>query len=70
MYAGSNHKLVSKKIALSYIRRGIVFSLFAPIGFTVSIGIAFFNATTAIVFWVMIFLVHFMFQRRLKPQGL
>ena len=69
VYAGSNHKLVNKNIAPSYIRRGIAFSLFAPVGFTVSIGIAFFNTTTAIVFWVMIFLVHFIFQRRLKPQG-
>jgi hypothetical protein len=44
--------------------------LFAPVGFTVSIVIAFVNAVAAIVFWVMILVVHFIFQRRVKPQGL
>jgi uncharacterized membrane protein len=70
IYVGSNHRLVSKKYSLSYIRRGILFSLFAPVGFTVSIVIAFVNAVAAIVFWVMILVVHFIFQRRVKPQGL
>jgi uncharacterized membrane protein len=70
IYAGSNHRLVSKRYSPSYIRRGILFSLFAPVGFTVSIVIAFVNAVAAIVFWVMILVVHFIFQRRVKPQGL
>jgi uncharacterized membrane protein len=70
IYAGRNHRLVNKRLSPSYIRRGILFSLFAPVGFTVSIGIAFFNALAAMVFWVMIFLVHFVFQRRLRPQEL
>jgi uncharacterized membrane protein len=70
LYTGRNHRLVNKKLSPSYIRRGMLFSLFAPVGFTVSVGIAFFNALAALVFWVMIFLVHFIFQRRLKPQEL
>jgi uncharacterized membrane protein len=70
IYAGSNHRLVSKKHSPIYIRRGILFSLFAPTGFTVSIGIAFFNSIVAQVFWIMIFIIHFIFQRRLKPQEL
>ncbi len=70
IYAGSNHRLISKKHSPLYIRRGILFSLFAPVGFTVSVGIVFFNASAAMVFWVIIFIVHFIFQRRLKPQEL
>jgi uncharacterized membrane protein len=70
LYAGRNHRLVSKKHSPVYIRRGILFSLFAPAGFTVSIGIAFFNPIVALVFWVAIFLVHFIFQRRVKLQEL
>jgi len=70
LYTGHDHRLVSNKLSHSYIRRGMLFSLFAPVGFTVSIGIAFFNAPSAMVFWVMIFLVHFVFQRRVKPQEL
>jgi uncharacterized membrane protein len=70
IYSGSNHRLISKKHSPLYIRRGIIFSLFAPAGFTVSIGIAFFNASAAMVFWVIIFIVHFIFQRRVKPQEL
>jgi len=70
IYAGSNHRLISKRLSPLYIRRGIIFSLFAPVGFTVSIGIAFINALAAMVFWVIIFIVHFIFQRRVKPQEL
>jgi uncharacterized membrane protein len=70
IYAGSNHRLISKKHSPSYIRRGILFSLFAPAGFTVSIGIAFFNPVAALVFWVIMFFVHFIFQRRVRPQEL
>jgi uncharacterized membrane protein len=70
IYAGRNHRLVDKRLSPSYIRRGVLFSLFAPVGFTVSIGIAFLNAVATIVFWVIIFAVHFIFQRRLKPQEL
>jgi uncharacterized membrane protein len=70
IYAGGKRRLVSKKHSPNYIRRGILFSLFAPVGFTVSIGIGFFNAVAALVFWVMIFLVHFIFQRRVRPTEL
>jgi len=70
IYAGRNHRLVNKRLSPSYIRRGILFSLFAPVGFTVSIGVAFFNALAAMVFWVVIFVVHFIFQRRVRPQEL
>jgi uncharacterized membrane protein len=70
VYTGRNHRLVSKKVNSLYIKRGILFSLFAPAGFTVSIGIAFLSPVTAVVFWVVIFLVHFIFQRRVRPQEL
>jgi uncharacterized membrane protein len=70
LYAGNNHRLVNETLPHSYIRRGILFSLFAPVGFTVSIGIAFVSPIAAMVVWVVIFLVHFIFQRRVKLQGI
>jgi uncharacterized membrane protein len=68
VYAFRSHRLVSKKHSPSYIRRGILFSLFAPVGFTVSVGITFLNASAATAFWVLIFIVHFLFQRRVRAQ--
>jgi uncharacterized membrane protein len=68
IYAGSNHRLVSEESSALYIKRGILFSLFAPAGFTVSIGIAFFSPIAALIFWMVVFLVHFMFQRRVRPR--
>jgi uncharacterized membrane protein len=68
LYAEGNHRLVDKTLHRSYIRRGILFSLFAPVGFTVSIGVAFLSSIAAIVLWVVIFFIHFIFQRRVKPK--
>jgi uncharacterized membrane protein len=70
IYAFHNNRLVSRKHSPSYIRRGISFSLFAPVGFTISVGITFFNASAATAFWVLIFIVHFIFQRRVRTGGL
>jgi uncharacterized membrane protein len=70
IYAGKGHRLVNNRHSPRYIRKGILFSLFAPVGFTVSIGIGFFSAVAALVLWVVVFGVHFIFQRRVRPMEL
>jgi uncharacterized membrane protein len=58
IYAGHNHRLISKKYSSRHIRRGIALSLIAPICFTISIGIVFINTLAAQLFWVLIFVLH------------
>jgi uncharacterized membrane protein len=43
IYAGRNHRLVSKRHSTIAIRRGILLNLIMPVWFTLSIGIALFN---------------------------
>jgi uncharacterized membrane protein len=68
IYTGHNHRLVSTKHSRAYIRKGILLSLLAPAGFTVSVGIAFLNALAAQLFWGVILLIHLILQRLLKLQ--
>jgi TMEM175 potassium channel family protein len=58
IYAGYNHRLISKKYSSWHIKRGIILSFIAPICFTASIGIAFFNSLVAQLFWILIFVMH------------
>jgi uncharacterized membrane protein len=69
-YAGHNYRLIGKKYKLSHIKRGILFSLFMPIGFTVSVGIAFLSPLAAQFLWIAILIVHFTILRLMKPQKL
>jgi uncharacterized membrane protein len=69
-YAGHNHRLISEKYSSLYIKKGIILSLIAPICFTISIGIAFFSSLAAQLSWILIFLIHVIFQRLLKPKEL
>ena len=63
IYAGQNHRLVSEKYSDWHIKRGIILSLVAPICFTISIGITFFSTLAAQLFWILIFVIHFIFGR-------
>ena len=68
IYSGRGHRLVSDRFGDIYIRNRILLSLIAPIGFSVSIGIAFINLFAAQYFWIAMLIVHIVFQRRLGPQ--
>jgi uncharacterized membrane protein len=68
LYTG-HHRYLGEKCSSSYIRRGVLLSLIAPAGFTVSIGITFFSTLAAQLFWFIILLIHIVFQRLLKPQN-
>jgi uncharacterized membrane protein len=70
IYAGHNHRLVSEKYSSLHIKKGIILSLIAPICFTISIGIAFFGPLAAQLSWILIFLIHVILQRLLKPKEL
>lgn len=63
IYAGRDHRLVSEKYSSWHIKRGIVLSLIAPIFFTASIGIAFFNTLAAQLSWILIFVFHIVLGR-------
>ena len=68
IYAVKGHRLISDKFGNAYIKRAILLSLIAPIGFTISIGLAFLNPSVSQYFWIAMLIVHIIFQRRLGPQ--
>jgi uncharacterized membrane protein len=68
IYSGRGHRLISSMFGDIYVRNRIRLSLIAPIGFTVSIGIAFVNPFAAQYFWIAMLIVHIVYQRRLGPQ--
>jgi uncharacterized membrane protein len=70
IYAGHNYHLISEKYSSSHIKKGIILGLIAPICFTISIGIAFFGLLAAQLSWILIFLIHVILQRLLKPKEL
>jgi uncharacterized membrane protein len=70
IYAGHNHRLISEKYSSLHIKKGIILGLIAPICFTISIGIAFLGSLAAQLSWILIFLLHVIFQRLLKPKEL
>jgi uncharacterized membrane protein len=70
IYATKGHRLTSKKYGSIYIKRAILLSLIAPIGFTISIGLAFLNTSVAQYFWIVILMVHIIFLRRLRGKWL
>jgi uncharacterized membrane protein len=63
IYAGRNHRLISEKYSSWHIKRGIILSFIAPVCFTLSIGITFFNTLAAQLFWIMIFVLHLVIGR-------
>lgn len=68
LYSAKGHRLVSSRFGDRYIKRAILLSLIAPIGFTISIGAAFLNPSVVQYFWMAILVVHIIFLRRLGPQ--
>jgi uncharacterized membrane protein len=70
IYAGHNHRLISERYSSLHIKKGIIISLIAPICFTISIGIAFHSSLAAQLSWILIFLIHVILQRLLKPKEL
>jgi uncharacterized membrane protein len=66
IYSTVNHRLINDKLSVSHIKRGVLLSLVAPIGFTLSIGIVFINISAAQIFWILIAVTHIIFQRKLK----
>jgi uncharacterized membrane protein len=67
LHIGSKGRLTDRNRSSFYTKKAVLMSLFAPIGFTVSIGIAFVNALAAQLFWVIILLTHFLIQGLVKP---
>ena len=63
LYATQNHRLVVEDLSRPFIKRGIILRLVAPIIFSLSIGVAFFNTTIAQYSWVSIFVLHFILAR-------
>jgi uncharacterized membrane protein len=70
IYAGHNHRLTSEEYDSLHIRKGIIIGLIAPICFTISIGVAFFGILLAQLSWILIFLIHVVLQRLLRPREL
>jgi uncharacterized membrane protein len=68
IYSTKGHRLISSRFGNIYIKRAILMSLIAPIGFTISIGVAFLNPTKAQYFWIAMVVVHIVYLRRLGPQ--
>ena len=68
IYSTKGHRLISSRFGSIYIKRAILMSLIAPIGFTISIGVAFLNPTIAQYFWIAMVVVHIVYLRRLGPQ--
>ncbi|MGA9049497.1 MAG: TMEM175 family protein [Dehalococcoidia bacterium] len=63
LYATQNHRLVVEDLSRGFVKRGIILRLVAPIIFSLSIGVAFFNTTFAQFIWVSIFVLHFILSR-------
>ena len=68
VYAVKGHRLISDKFGNAYLKRAVLLSLIAPIGFTISIGLAFLNPSVAQYFWIVMLIIHVIFLRRLGPQ--
>jgi uncharacterized membrane protein len=68
IYSTKGHRLISSRLGNIYIKRAILMSLIAPIGFTISIGVAFLNPAIAQYFWIAMVVVHIVYLRRLGPQ--
>jgi uncharacterized membrane protein len=68
IYSTKRRRLISSRLAGTYIRNMTLLSLIAPTGFTISIGIAFINPLAAQYFWIAILIIHIIYQRRLRPQ--
>jgi uncharacterized membrane protein len=66
LHAGNKDRLIDKNRRFLYTKKTALMSLFAPTGFTASIGIAFLNASVAQLFWVVILLSHFIIQGHTK----
>ena len=69
IYAGHKHRLISDKYSSSHIKKNLILTLIAPICFTISIGITFFNLLAAQLSWILILLIRVILQRVLKPKG-
>ena len=68
VYSAKGHRLISSRFGSIYINKAILLSLIAPVGFTISIGLAFLNQSVAQYFWIVMLVVHIIFLRRLGPQ--
>ena len=68
VYAVKGHRLISDKFGIAYIKRAVLLSLIAPIGFTISLGLAFLNPFVAQYFWIVMLIIHIIFQRLVKLQ--
>jgi uncharacterized membrane protein len=66
VYSTTNFRLISNTVGKSYVKKGILMSLISPVGFTVSIGIAFLNPTAAQYFWMLMVVIHIVLQRFVK----
>jgi uncharacterized membrane protein len=66
VYSAKGHRLISSKFGNIYIKKAILLSLIAPIGFTISIGLAFLNPSVAQYFWIVMLIIHTIFLRLLK----
>lgn len=57
LYASHNHRLVPKKLSAQHIRTTSIRNAVGPLGFLVSIGIAFVSIPAAEVTWVVVFVI-------------
>jgi uncharacterized membrane protein len=68
IYSTRKYRLISSEHKISDIRKSILLSLIAPVGFTASIGIALFSSLVAECFWIGITIIHVVFLRLVKTQ--
>jgi uncharacterized membrane protein len=66
IYSTKGHRLISSKFGKNYIKKAILLSLVAPTGFTISIGLAFWNPSVTQYFWIVMLIIHIIFLRRLR----
>ncbi|MGB9372505.1 MAG: TMEM175 family protein [Halobacteriota archaeon] len=57
LYASHNHRLVAKKLTTQHIRATSIRNAIIPLGFLVSIGVAFVSILAAEVTWVLVFVI-------------
>ena len=65
-YATRGRRLISDIYSNSYITRGILLSVIAPLGFTIAIGLSFVSTLAAELCWITISVVHIAAQRLLR----
>jgi uncharacterized membrane protein len=70
IYAGHNHRLISKKHSLQSIRKGIQLGLIMPVWFTLSIAIAFFSPLGAQISWILFLIIYSFLWRFTKDKVL